>query len=117
MRKGDWIIHQGETVLAALTTDELLNQYDLVQEHSLLLDRPTCEAVEQRIGLGSTRTSADLLRALDRLASLRIGEVRIDFTPGQLEELVHRADKRGITLAQEIARVVDRIKEELFYRS
>lgn len=115
--KGDWLIHQGDAIIDTATTNGLLTRYDLVQEAGLQLTQTDCALLERTTGLGSTRSVPELVQAVERLATLRIGEVRIDFTPGQLTEIHHRAQKRGITVEQEISRIVDRIKEELFYRS
>lgn len=53
---------------------------------------------------------------IERLASIKIGDIRIPFTPGQLSELQHRASKRGHTVEQEMRAVVARIEDELFYK-
>ena len=47
---------------------------------------------------------------------MRIGDIRIPFTPGQLAELQHRASKRGRTVEAEMRAVVARIEDELFYK-
>lgn len=69
-----------------------------------------------RLGIASKVTGATLLTAVDRLASLRIGDIRLPFTPGQLAELQHRAAKRGRTVEAEMRAVVARIENELFYQ-
>jgi hypothetical protein len=81
----------------------------------LHLSRAECNTIEEITGLGTTRTPADLVKAVERLASIRIGDVRLPFTPGQLEELQHRARKRGHSVEQEMRAVVGRIEDELFY--
>jgi hypothetical protein len=81
----------------------------------LQLSRAECNTIEEITGLGTTRTPAELLKAVERLASIRIGDVRLPFTPGQLEELQHRARKRGHSVEQEMRAVVGRIEDELFY--
>jgi hypothetical protein len=73
--------------------------------------------LEQTLGLGATRTPADLVKAVERLAAIHVGTIQIDFTPGQLDEIAHRATKRGHTIQQELQAVVDRIREELFWRN
>jgi hypothetical protein len=47
---------------------------------------------------------------------MRIGDIRIPFTPGQLAELAHRAGKRGRTVEAEMRAVVARVEEEVFYK-
>jgi hypothetical protein len=74
------------------------------------------DAIAVALGLGGIPTGASILAAIDRLASVRIGDIRIPFTPGQLTELQHRASKRGRTVEQEMRAVVARIEQELFYQ-
>lgn len=90
--------------------------FEVILDGGLQLSRAECELLEQTTGLGTTRNARDLLQAVKRLASISIGQVDIPFTPGQIEELQHRANKRGQTIAQTIKAVVDRINDELFWR-
>jgi hypothetical protein len=82
----------------------------------LLLSRAECNAVEETTGIGTTRSAGELTAAIDRLASIKVGDIRIPFTPGQLEEIAHRASKRGRTVEEEMKAAVARIEDELFYR-
>lgn len=68
------------------------------------------------LGLGTTMSAEALLKAVNRLGTIKIGDIRIPFTPGQLEELQHRAGKRGRTVEMEMRAVVARIEDELFYK-
>jgi hypothetical protein len=61
-------------------------------------------------------TPADLVAAIERLASIAIGAVKVEFSPGQLEEIAHRAAKRGRSVEAELNAAVDRIKDEIFHR-
>lgn len=83
---------------------------------SLLLSQPDCQRLEDTLGLGATQTVETLVKAVERLASMKIGDIRIPFTPGQLAELQHRASKRGRTVEAEMRAVVARIEDELFYQ-
>jgi hypothetical protein len=42
--------------------------------------------------------------------------VKVEFSPGQLEEIAHRAAKRGRSVEAELNAAVDRIKDEIFHR-
>ena len=88
----------------------------IVDEGGQLLSQAICDRLELTTGLGSTRTPEDLCTAVERLAKISIGTIQIDFTPGQLEEIHHRAVKRGRTVKQELQAVVDRIREAIFWR-
>lgn len=96
--------------------DELATLATPAPVEGLVLDQVDCTRLDERLGLGSTQNAIRLIAAIDRLASIRIGDIRIPFTPGQLAELHHRAEKRGRTVEQEMKAVVARIEEELFYR-
>jgi hypothetical protein len=82
----------------------------------LQLSPRDCTQLEETLGLGATRTREDFLAAVGRLASMKIGDIRIPFTPGQLYELQYRAQKRGRSVEAEMKAVVARIEDELFYK-
>lgn len=86
-----------------------------VSAPGLSLTAIECAQLEDRVGFGATKTAATLLAAVDRLGSIRIGDVRLSFTPGQLRELQHRAEKRGHTIEEEVRAVVERIQDDLFW--
>jgi hypothetical protein len=72
--------------------------------------------LEALLGVSVPLSPSSLYTAVERLASLRIGDIRLPFTPGQLAELQHRAAKRGRTVEAEMKAVVARIEDELFYK-
>ncbi len=113
---GEWIIARGSAIVDVLNDKAYQAKYEPIVE-GLTLARATCMEIEQRTGIGTTRTVEELVKAIARLARIEIGGIAIAFTPGQLEEIKHRAGKRGLTVQQELQRIVDRIKDELFYRS
>ena len=74
--------------------------------------------VEAALGVSVPFSSPEsLVAAVERLASVGFGDIRVPFTPGQLAEIAHRAAKRGRTVDAELKAVVDRIQDELFYRA
>lgn len=64
----------------------------------LVLGTEALGALEDRLGVGATRSVASLIAAVDRLAQIEVGRIRLPLSPNQLEELKGRADKRGISL-------------------
>lgn len=82
----------------------------------LHLSAAETDRIAEALGLGARPTAASILAGIDRLASVRIGDIRLPFTPGQLAELQHRAQKRGRTVEAEMRAVVARIEEEIFYK-
>lgn len=112
----DWIISIGTDIVDVCPDKQFAGRYAIVEE-GLLVPTKVCREIEETTGIGTTRNVTELLKAVDRLARVAIGDVKIPFTPGQLEEIKHRALKRGLSLQQEIQRIVDRIKDEIFYKS
>lgn len=117
VRPGDWLILAGKQIIDWAHAESLEDRYEIVPQGVLILSAVERAQIDQVAGLGSTRTGADLVKAIDRLAHIEIGTVKIGFTPGQLEEITHRASKRGYSVEQELRRIIDRIKDEIFYRS
>lgn len=114
---GDWVILQDTYPLHVVKDKDFPPPaYEIITEGALTVPRGAQEMLEETLGVGSCRSAVDLIAAVQRLATIRIGEVRVPFTPGQLEELQHRAKKRGQSIEQTVKAVVDRIRDELFWR-
>ena len=111
---GDWQIGHGTQTVDVVS--DLTPHYEPIIETQLTLSKPDCDALDDTLGLGATHSPASLRTAVERLASIKIGDIRIPFTPGQLIELQHRAAKRRRTVEAEIRAVVSRIEDELFWK-
>ena len=110
---GTWVIYQGNRILAHLSPEHFAKTFEPVEE-GLLLRPETRAKLETQLGLGATKTPEDLFRAIDRLARIRVGEITLNFTAGQLEELAQRAAKRRQTLPEYLARLLERFTEDLW---
>jgi hypothetical protein len=115
-RPGDWRIFRGDLTVDVVSPARFAAEYEPVRQGGLELPQAACDQLEGTLGLGATRAVPVLLAAVERLASVRIGDIRIPFTPGQLAELSHRAQKRGRTVEAELRAVVARIEDDLFYK-
>jgi len=107
-----------EAILARIRVllDQLSTLATPARVPGLQLSPADCDRIEETTGFASTRSAEELVKAIERLASIKIGDIRIPFSPGQIAELQHRAQKRGRTLDAELRAVVSRIEDELFYR-
>lgn len=81
----------------------------------IILDGAIREQIEQILGPGLLLNAQDLLDKVRRWAGITIGDVRLDFTPGQLEEIAARAERLGITPEEEVRRIVRRMEEQFFW--
>lgn len=114
-RAGDWVITKGAIVQTVVTDVVYRARYESVDERGLLLTGADRTLLERTLGFGATETPQHLTTAVRRLASLTIGNVEIDFTPGQWEELAARARKRGIPVGALVRQVVDKITGDLWH--
>lgn len=113
---GDYVVSTDTATIELCSPFTFASRYEIVTDGALTLAPHTLRQLDDLLGPGATRSAAALVAAVDRVASIRIGDVRLPFTPGQLEELAHRASKRGRSVEAEIAAVVDRIRDEIFHR-
>lgn len=101
-------------VIDVVTPATLTKQYEILQD-SLSVSQAARRTLEDRLGPGTAENENTLVAAVLRATAVTLGGIALDFTPGQLEELTHRASKRGRTLHQELAAAVDAMKDQLFY--
>lgn len=71
-------------------------------------------ALENILGGGSLSSGEQIIERVESLASLRIGDHRLDFTPAQMNEIKHRAEAQGITTEEEFRRVVRKMEQDFF---
>lgn len=70
--------------------------------------------LEEILGGGSITSSADLRAKVERLAGISFQHIRLQFTPGQLEEMQRRAERQGRTVEALVEMMVPRIHEQFF---
>jgi len=112
---GDWLISRSSAIVD-FVRGRLGEKYEIVVDHELVLPPQVVARLEQTTGFGTGKDPFTLVEAIERLASISIGTVRVEFTPGQLEEIAYRAKKRGHTVEQELKTAVERVKDEIFHR-
>lgn len=81
---------------------------------AVVIDQATLQGLEAILGGGSILHQQDLTQKVHRLAGISFGHVRLDFTPGQLEEIDSRASRLSMT-GEELIRRTARKMEELFF--
>lgn len=116
IQPGDWLISRGAVTVDWARAGALDEKYDEIVEGELRIPLNVVKRIEATTGIGTAHDPYALLDAIERLASISIGTVRVEFTPGQLAEIKHRASKRGHTVEKELQIAVDRVKDEIFHR-
>lgn len=86
----------------------------LVDREAMVLSSRCRAELAEALGGFPVRSETDLLDRVKLLADVRVGKVRIDFTRHELQEMRHRAEKRGWTLTQYITEIATDIKSRWF---
>jgi hypothetical protein len=83
-------------------------------EPALVLTGKELRRIHDLLGTGSTRSAKTLVAAVQRLSDIQIGQIRLDFTPAEQEELKYRAERAGRTVREEAEAVVRGMHEQFF---
>ena len=111
---GEWLIVRDQQTLEVFSQAAFTRAYEKADDVGIRIDGDVRSRIERTLGIGSTETPEHLATAVERSARLVIGDIRIDFTPGQWEHLAHRAGKMGLTVEALVRRVVERTTSEFF---
>lgn len=112
----------GEALAAQRTTQDLDREVEQRLRETLhaprsrvVLSLDQLEEIAQQIGTGlPIRNKGDLDRALSQVAQVRLGNLRLQWTPSQLREIEAKAEKHGLTTAEFIAQVASKILMDVF---
>lgn len=86
-----------------------------VTVRTVLVAGDDLEALETTLGGGQVKDGADLLKKVHQWAGITIGNIRVDFSPAQLDEIAHRAEKQGKDPQTIVDDIVRQIAEQFFW--
>lgn len=113
------ILEDAEVAASALTVVIGGKEFPLHVETpgTLTLSPDQVKALVTRLGGLPFRTGQDLVDRVAVLAGLTFHRIDLDFSSGQLAELQHQAERRGITVEQHARDVVNKMRAEFFNRA
>jgi hypothetical protein len=111
---GWWVILQSGIVIDAMPPAQFGQTYEILEEKGLTLTPFDQSAIEKVCGFGSTKSSTDLRYAVQKLASLKIGGIEVNFSPAQWDDLTRRAAKRNQTIDQYMKYTIDKYLQDLW---
>lgn len=100
-------------VVAATLLRDALHDLPATGRH-VVLDHATLDALAEILGGGDVLNGPDLVAKIERLAGITFHNIRLEFTPGQLEELARRAERLSLTPEELTRRTIERM-EQLFF--
>jgi hypothetical protein len=112
--------YQGEAMrsrigVTTLLVDRLLRfKGAKTQDRTVLIETPERVRLETLLGYGSLLSGPDLVEKVQRLADCHIGEIRVDFSPAEWQEIAQRAMRRGISVQEEVSQTVAHMKGNYF---
>ncbi len=101
----------------ATTEDLIVAQLDRFkdvspQDRAVVLHGKARVRLEAILSGGTISSGDDLLQKVERLASIEVGEVKVPFTPGELQNIRTYATKNRIPFEEAMKRVVYGMKEQ-----
>lgn len=113
------ILEDAEVAASALTVVIGGKEFPLHVETpgTLTLSPDQVKALVTRLGGLPFRTGQDLVDRVNVLAGITFHRIDLDFSPGQLAELKHQADRRGIPVEQHLKAIVQTFRADIFNRA
>lgn len=111
---GMWVVSNGPHVIDVLPEALFKSRFEPATTDGLVIDGASRAALEKALGFGSTKSAGDLVTVASRLARLSVGDIAIDFSPGQWDVLAHRAQKRGISVEALVRQIVDKLTADIW---
>jgi hypothetical protein len=114
VQPGMWVILRAGAIVDTLSATHFAQIYEPVPEVGLTIAAADQAALAQILGFGSTNSSQQLTACVRKLAQCSIGQVQVDFSPAQWEELAYRAKKRGLPIEEYVKRLVEKLTQDLW---
>lgn len=111
---GMWVVANGSQIVDVIPEELFKERFEAAATDSLIIPGEVRAALEQTLGFGSTESAQTLATVAGRLARLSVGDIAIDFSPGQWDVLKHRASKRGITTEALVRQIVDKLTQDIW---
>jgi hypothetical protein len=110
----DWVISAGTQIVDVVSPGQFGQLYEQIGENTLKLTVDDQARLEKVLGFGSTNSSQSLTLAVQKIVSLKIGDITVNFTPSQWEQLARRAEKRGLKIAAYMDRMVEKLCSDIW---
>jgi hypothetical protein len=86
-----------------------------ITQRVLALTGEDLQTLDTLLGVGSSVDARSLVRAVRAFAGITIGGVTVDFSPAQLAEIQHRAEKQGKTPEAVVQDIVAQMTDMFFW--
>lgn len=110
----DWVINAGTQIVDVVSPAQFDQLYERAGEEGIRLTPEDQTAIEKALGFGSTVSSQSIRLAVQKLASLKIGDIVVNFSVSQWEQLARRAQKRSQRIGVYMERLVDKLMQDVW---
>jgi len=106
----------GQTISAEELMADRLERFSAVtpSDRIIVIDPKNRQELENVLSGGSLLSAEDLVTKVKAVISISIGDIRLDFTPGQMRELNNVARRNGRTVEQVVKDTVKRMEAQFF---
>lgn len=111
---GDWIVSDGDRVIYVCDSETFEQVFEPTGEARLEIRSEDRKSLADCLGFGSTESSQTLALSVQRLARLTIGDIPVQFTVSQWQEIARRAEKRRMTPMAYMQQLVERLTQDLW---
>jgi hypothetical protein len=107
---------RGQAVTAEELMADRLDRFKAVEpgDRVVVIDPAARQELEHILSGGSLFDASDLVKKVKAAISISIGDIRLDFTPGQMRELSNIARRNGRTVDQVVRETVKRMEVNFF---
>lgn len=106
----------GQTVTPEELMADRLTRFAAVApgDRIIVIDPKSRQELETVLSGGSLLSAEDLINKVKMVISISIGDIRLDFTPGQMRELQNIARRNGRTVETVVKDTVTRMSAQFF---
>lgn len=107
---------QGKPITPEEVIADTLDRFSSVSptDRAIVVGAANRQRLEKVLSGGSLFDGNDLTMKVEALAKLEIGEVRLEFTPGQLKQLANVARRNGKTVEEVTRETVKQLEWQFF---
>jgi len=108
------ITNEAGEAIDVISADLLTEFYEDVKSDAFALTPDQITRCAKVLRFGATKSAEEFTQAVESMAKVAIGGVKVEWTPGQIDQLKHRASKRGVSVQAYIQSLVEKFMQDIW---